>query len=61
MRGCTRPDVPCHRVIAAQGRLGGYGGYEHDKRALLLAEGVTVAGGRVRDLDRVRWDPSRGR
>ena len=26
MRGCGRPDVPCHRVIAAGGRLGGYGG-----------------------------------
>src|SRR2546430_16323848 len=26
MRGCGRPDVPCHRVIAAGGRLGGGGG-----------------------------------
>ena len=29
MRSCGRPpmnDVPCHRVIAAGGRLGGYGG-----------------------------------
>lgn len=24
MKGCERPDVPCHRVIAAGGRLGGY-------------------------------------
>ena len=55
MRGCNRPDVPCHRVIAAGGRLGGYGGREALKRALLVAEGVTVAGGRVRDLPRVRW------
>ena len=35
MRGCSRPDVPCHRVIAANGRLGGYGGNESLKRALL--------------------------
>jgi O-6-methylguanine DNA methyltransferase len=55
MRGCSRPDVPCHRVIAAGGRLGGYGGHEMLKRALLTAEGVTVAGGRVRELSRVRW------
>ena len=56
MRGCGRPDVPCHRVIAAGGRLGGYGGHEHMKRALLAAEGVLVSGGRIRELDRVRWN-----
>jgi methylated-DNA-[protein]-cysteine S-methyltransferase len=56
MRGCSRPDVPCHRVIAAGGRLGGYGGSEALKRALLVAEGVPVAGGRVRELGRVRWN-----
>jgi len=61
MRGCGRPDVPCHRVIAAGGRLGGYGGSEFLKRSLLVAEGVIVAGGRVRDLDRVRWQPRRKR
>jgi O-6-methylguanine DNA methyltransferase len=48
MRDCDRPDVPCHRVIAAGGRLGGYGGSEHVKRALLIAEGVSFAGSRVR-------------
>jgi O-6-methylguanine DNA methyltransferase len=59
MRGCGRPDVPCHRVIAAGGRLGGYGGNEMLKRALLLAEGITVSGSRIRDLKRVRWRPNR--
>jgi O-6-methylguanine DNA methyltransferase len=57
MRGCDRPDVPCHRVIAAGGRLGGYGGHESMKRSLLVAEGVPVAGGRVRDVARVLWRP----
>jgi O-6-methylguanine DNA methyltransferase len=57
MRGCARPDVPCHRVIAAGGRLGGYGGREALKGSLLRAEGVTVVGGRVRDLRGVRWPP----
>jgi O-6-methylguanine DNA methyltransferase len=47
MRGCRRPDVPCHRVIAAGGRLGGYGGREVLKRALLLAEGIAITGTRV--------------
>ena len=57
MRGCGRPDVPCHRVIAAGGRLGGYGGHEVLKRSLLIAEGILVPGARVRDLDRFRWRP----
>jgi O-6-methylguanine DNA methyltransferase len=57
MRTCDRPDVPCHRVIAAGGRLGGYGGSEALKRALLQAEGIIVAGSRVRDLEHVRWNP----
>ena len=47
MRDCSRPDVPCHRVIAAGGRLGGYGGREVLKRALLVAEGIVIVGARV--------------
>ena len=59
MRSCGRPDIPCHRVIAAGGRLGGYGGSEVLKRSLLVAEGIVVSGSRVRDLERVRWRPQR--
>jgi len=47
MRDCGRADVPAHRVIAAAGRLGGYGGNEGLKRALLAAEGVPLRGSRV--------------
>jgi O-6-methylguanine DNA methyltransferase len=64
MRTCRRQDVPCHRVIAAGGRLGGYGGREFLKRALLMAEGVPVSGARVRDLANVLWrvqPPGNGR
>jgi len=61
MRGCDRADVPCHRVIAAGGRLGGYGGSEVLKRSLLVAEGVVVSGSRIRDLAQVRWQPRRRR
>jgi methylated-DNA-[protein]-cysteine S-methyltransferase len=47
--------VPCHRVIAGDGSLGGYGAAAWGgrqaalevKRALLLLEGVVVRGGRV--------------
>ena len=55
MKGCRAPGVPCHRVIAAGGRLGGYGGSEALKRALLVAEGIVVAGGRIREFDRKRY------
>ena len=57
MKGCRVAGVPCHRVIAAGGRLGGYGGSEALKRALLVAEGLVVgASGRVRDFDRKRFN-----
>lgn len=55
MRECTASDVPCHRVVAAGGRLGGFGGNLELKRALLRAEGVRVVGGRIRDFQQRRW------
>ena len=55
MKGCARPDVPCHRVIAAGGRLGGYGGHEALKRSLLVAEGVRVRGSRIQDFKSVQF------
>jgi O-6-methylguanine DNA methyltransferase len=54
MRTCGRPDVPCHRVVAAGGRLGGYGGSEAVKRALLLAEGIAFRGKHLADLKKAR-------
>ncbi len=60
MRECGRPDVPCHRVVAAGGRLGGFGGNPGLKRNLLRAEGLTVVGSRIRGADGRRW-PRRGR
>ena len=55
MRTCTDTRVPCHRIIAAGGQVGGYGGNESLKRALLRAEGVIVVGSRVRQYRTVRW------
>lgn len=54
MKDCGRPDVPCHRIVAAGGKLGGYGGQEATKRRLLLAEGVTFSGARLM-LAQHRW------
>jgi O-6-methylguanine DNA methyltransferase len=42
--------VPCHRVVAADGSLGGYGGGLHRKRILLALEGHELPGG---------WEPRR--
>jgi methylated-DNA-[protein]-cysteine S-methyltransferase len=58
MKGCRRRDVPCHRVIAAGGLLGGYGGNEAMKRALLRAEGLMIANRRIRNFRERRWKPS---
>jgi O-6-methylguanine DNA methyltransferase len=55
MRTCQDSSIPCHRVIAAGGKLGGYGRDLHTKRDLLVAEGIVVFNGRVRDFDEKRW------
>ena len=55
MRDCNMPGVPCHRVIAAGGKLGGYGGNLELKRALLRAEGIRVIGSSIREFSARRW------
>ena len=55
MRDARAPGLPYHRVIAAGGQLGGYGGQTALKRALLAAEGLTVTATRVKDFNRVKW------
>jgi len=52
------PQVPCHRVVAASGRIGGFGGKTKGKNiqqkiALLRKEGVRVQDGRVADFNEV--------
>ena len=55
MRDCDDPGVPCHRVVAAGGALGGYGPDPGRKKQRLAAEGVTFAGRRIRGFARLRW------
>jgi methylated-DNA-[protein]-cysteine S-methyltransferase len=50
MRDCRQRDVPCHRVIAAAGKLGGYGGNLELKRGLLRAEGILVGRSSIRNF-----------
>lgn len=52
------PEVPCHRVVRSDGRVGGFmgstSGVEIEKKISMLAdEGITVVNGRVRDLEKV--------
>jgi O-6-methylguanine DNA methyltransferase len=61
MRECRSPAVPCHRGIAAGGRLGGFGGNLQLKRELLRAEGIFVSGNRVKEFAARRWTRSAGR
>lgn len=35
--------IPCHRVLAAGGAIGGYGGRLDHKRALLAIEGIEIS------------------
>jgi alkylated DNA nucleotide flippase Atl1 len=53
------PETPCHRVVASDGRIGGYmgerSGKEVERKIVMLRnEGVEVRGGKV-DLERYRF------
>jgi O-6-methylguanine DNA methyltransferase len=55
MSQCGGRGIPCHRVVAAAGRIGGFGGNVELKRALLRAEGMMVGPSTIRDFARRRW------
>ena len=54
MRTCRSPSVPCHRVVAAGGRLGGYSDPLR-KRQLLRDEGVVVGPTTLPQFAAIRW------
>jgi methylated-DNA-[protein]-cysteine S-methyltransferase len=61
MRTIRIPGLPYHRVVAAGGRIGGYGGYPQMKASLLAAEGLSVVRGRIRHFSRHRYGRGRQR
>jgi methylated-DNA-[protein]-cysteine S-methyltransferase len=46
------PQIPCHRVVTADGSLGGYAGGAQKKTSLLMGEGVAIYNGKVVDFDK---------
>jgi alkylated DNA nucleotide flippase Atl1 len=55
MRNASRPGLPYHRVVAAGGKVGGYGSAPHVKVALLRAEAVQIRGQRILDFRKRKW------
>jgi O-6-methylguanine DNA methyltransferase len=55
MATAAQPGLPYHRVIAANGTLGGYGSSIALKASLLTAEGLVVRRRRVADFRAKRW------
>lgn len=47
MRTAKIPGLPYHRVVAAGGRVGGYGGWPRMKASLLAAEGLKIRRDRI--------------
>lgn len=56
------PEVPCHRVVKADGRLGNYSGKggQTTKRRLLENEGVMVKEGRIVAFEEHFFDFEKG-
>jgi O-6-methylguanine DNA methyltransferase len=55
MRLAREPGLPYHRVIAAGGRVGGYGSNPHLKPALLRAEGHVIRDRRLVGFAAALW------
>jgi O-6-methylguanine DNA methyltransferase len=49
------PQVPCHRVVCSDGRLGGYAGGSVQKIALLQREGLIIKNNRIVDFQKILY------
>lgn len=47
------PKVPCHRVVASDGSLGGYSGGLKKKISLLEEEGIKIKDNKILDFEKV--------
>lgn len=49
------PAVPCHRVVASDGSLGGFAHGSAAKKLLLAREGIRVKDNKIVDFERKVW------
>lgn len=49
------PKVPCHRVVASSGKIGGYAHGTNRKIKLLEKEGIRVKNGKIADFEQKFW------
>lgn len=52
------PQVPCHRVVLADGKIGNYSGGQGvpTKLKYLADEGVKASNGKIVEFDKIFWD-----
>ena len=55
------PTVPCHRVVASNGAIGGFFGQTEGveiqrKIKLLASEGVVVEGNEIKEFENVKYE-----
>ena len=55
LRAAGEPALPYHRVVAAGGRLGGFGRHPELKAALLRSEGIQLRSRRIANFKACRW------
>lgn len=48
------PEVPCHRVISSDGKIGGFARGQKEKIKMLEEEGVEIINGKI-DLKKFGW------
>jgi methylated-DNA-[protein]-cysteine S-methyltransferase len=49
------PEVPCHRVVKSDGRLGGYAFGAKKKEVILKSEGLAIRNDRIRDFKNILY------
>ena len=47
--------VPCHRVVKADGKIGGYAYGEGVKSKMLANEGIKIEAGKIIDFDKMKF------
>ena len=47
------PNIPCHRIVKSNGRVGGYARGMLKKIKLLKSEGIHIKNGKIRDFKKV--------